>query len=258
MPELPEVETYKQYFDLTSLNRTVRNVEVRDDRVLKIPEDIFIREIRGNTFKATRRHGKYLFVELNSRFMVLHFGMTGDLEYYKKPTEEPPYSKVIFTFRNNHYLSYISRRMFGKLDITNNVEEFLKGKKLGPDAYHMNYNEFINVLKRRTTNAKTALMNQSILSGVGNIYSDEILFRTRINPMMKVNLLDESTLEELFKNIKDVLKFGIEKKGDLSKYPISFLIPHRKLDEKCPNCGKILQRYEISGRHGFYCSTCQK
>jgi formamidopyrimidine-DNA glycosylase len=131
MPELPEVETFKKYFDSTSLNKEVRDVKVRDNRVLNVSEDFFIKEVKSKTFISTKRHGKYLFVDLNTNFLVLHFGMTGDLEYFEKIKEEPPYSKILFKFTNNHNLSYISRRMFGKLDITNTIEEFIKKKKIG-------------------------------------------------------------------------------------------------------------------------------
>jgi formamidopyrimidine-DNA glycosylase len=96
------------------------------------------------------------------------------------------------------------------------------------------------------------------VSGIGNIYSDEILFKTKINPRTKINLLSESKLRELFNAIKEVLSLGIEKEGDLSTYPINFLIPHRNKEDKCPICGTEISRYEISGRHGFFCPSCQK
>jgi len=121
----------------------------------------------------------------------------------------------------------------------------------------MTIEEFKDTLKRRSAIAKTALMDQSIIAGIGNLYSDEILFRTKIHPKTKINLLTDAKLVDLFNNIKEVLKFGIENEGDLSIYPNNFLIPHRVLEEKCPICGTILQRYEISGRHGFFCATCQ-
>jgi formamidopyrimidine-DNA glycosylase len=258
MPELPEVETFKQYFESTSLNKQIKNIKIKDIRILSIEESVFINAIRGKKFNSVIRHGKFLFVECNSVFLVMHFGMTGDLEYYKKGEEEPKYSKVLFEFTNNHILSYISTRMFGKLDITDDYKKYINKNRLGPDALAMSYDEFLMSLKRRTTNAKTALMNQSIICGIGNIYSDEILFRTRINPLTKINLLEEHQLKELFTNIKETLEYGIRKKGDLATYSSKLIIPHRSEEENCPVCQTPIKRYEILGRHGFFCPTCQK
>jgi formamidopyrimidine-DNA glycosylase len=257
MPELPEVETYKQYFESTSLNKRIKNIEVRDDRILKLEKVVFIKALQENKFYSVLRHGKYLFIRSNSIFLVMHFGMTGDLEYYHRSEEEPAYAKVLFEFTNNYILSYISTRMFGKLNITNDINDFIGKKRLGPDALSMNYDEFIESLKRRTTNAKTALMNQSVISGIGNIYSDEILFRSKINPMTKINLLDDDQKKTLFSNIKGVLQYGIEKGGILSDYSDDFLIPHRNQEDKCPICKTQIERYEILGRHGFFCPNCQ-
>ncbi|TFG16170.1 MAG: DNA-formamidopyrimidine glycosylase [Promethearchaeota archaeon] len=258
MPELPEVETYKRYFASTALGQQIDNIKVKDDRILKVEENEFINTLQGNSFKSVTRHGKYLFIECNSIFLVMHFGMTGDLEYYHHNEEEPAYTKVLFEFTNNYILSYISTRMFGKLDITDNMREYIQKKRLGPDALTMSYEDFIKSLEKRTTNIKTALMNQSIVCGIGNIYSDEILFRSKINPLTRINVLEERQLRQLFSNIKDVLLYGIEKEGILSTYSDKFLIPHRNQEDECPLCKRKIERYEILGRHGFFCPNCQK
>ena len=122
----------------------------------------------------------------------------------------------------------------------------------------MTFEEFHEAAQRRSAIAKNALLNQSFIAGVGNIYSDEILFRTKIHPKTNINTLSDNKLKELYSNIIDVLEFGIKKKGDLSSYPDEFLIPHRNKDEKCPVCNSDITRFEISGRHAFYCPSCQK
>jgi formamidopyrimidine-DNA glycosylase len=257
MPELPEVETFKQYIDETSLEQDIKGVKVIDDRVLTINRSLLRKSVLSKKFESSTRHGKYLLVFLNPKYLVFHFGMTGDLEYYYKNDDEPKFSKVIFQFKNGYNLAYISRRMFGRLYIADSVEKFIKVKKLGPDAFKMSFDEFKGAMKRRTAILKSALLNQSFISGIGNIYSDEILFRTKLNPKSKIDTLDENKIHELFTNIKDVLKFGIEKKGDLSSYPDDFIIPHRNKEELCPSCGNEIERFEISGRHGFFCPNCQ-
>jgi len=258
MPELPEVETFKNYFESTSLNKEIKRVKIRDIRVLNVSEKELQSELKNKRFTKIIRHGKYLFTKVNSKFVVLHFGMSGSLEAFNDVKDEPIHSRVLFEFVDGTYLSYVSQRMFGRVDLCESVESYLKKKKLGPDALNMTYKDFKGTLKRRTTISKTFLMNQNILAGIGNIYSDEILFRTKLNPKTKINDVDESKLKDLFNNIKEVLKYGIENKGDLESYSEKFLIPHRQKDENCPSCGTPIERYEISGRHGFYCPKCQK
>lgn len=258
MPELPEVETFKRYFDKTSLKQLITNVKVMDDRILNTEESNLKKSLIGKKFESTTRHGKYLLIYLNPQYLVMHFGMSGDLEYYNTKEEPPKFSKVIFQFDNGFSLAYISIRMFGKVSIVHTIEEFIENKKLGPDAYKMSLEEFQKAVQRRSAIAKNALLNQSFIAGVGNIYSDEILFRTRIHPKTNINSLSESKTIELYTNIKEVLDFGIKKKGDLSSYPDEFLIPHRNKDEKCPICKSDITRFEISGRHGFFCPSCQK
>ena len=258
MPELPEVETFKLYLDKTSLKQEIKDVKLIDIRVLDVDSSVLKKSLINKRFEYSTRHGKFLFVFLNPKFLVLHFGMTGDLEYYNEQIDVPKFSKVIFCFKSGFNLAYISRRMFGRIYITDSIEDFIKLKKLGPDAYKMSFEDFTETLKRRSAILKNALLNQSFIAGIGNIYSDEILFRTKLNPRTKLDEINESKIKEFFSNIKEVLKFGIKKEGDLSTYPKSFLIPHRKKDERCPICDTEIERYEISGRHGFFCPICQK
>ena len=258
MPELAEVETFKIYFDSTSLNQKIKEVLIQDNRILNTEPDKFRETIVGNKFVSSIRHGKYLFAKLNSKFVVFHFGMTGDLNYFHFKNDLPPYSKVVFVFENEKALSYISQRMFGRLEIIKSIDLFLKNKKLGPDALKMTFEDFLNAIHRRTTITKTALMNQSIIAGIGNIYSDENLFQSRIHPKTKINKVTEKDLKTLFSTIKSVLNYGIKKQGNLETYSSKFLIPHRKKDGFCPKCNKAIERYELQGRHGFFCSSCQK
>ena len=258
MPELPEVETFKRYLDKTSLKQLIKKIQVIDNRILNTEEISLRKALVGKRFESTIRHGKYLLVNLNPQFLVIHFGMSGDLKYYNNKDDPPRFSKIIFQFNNGFNLAYISIRMFGKISIVDSIEEFIENKKLGPDAYKMSFDEFNEAVKRRSAIAKNALLNQSFIAGVGNIYSDEILFRTKIHPKTNINSLSDNKVKKLYSNIIDVLEFGIKKKGDLSTYPNDFLIPHRKKEEKCPICNTEIIRIEISGRHGFFCPSCQK
>ncbi|MBD3338073.1 MAG: DNA-formamidopyrimidine glycosylase [Candidatus Lokiarchaeota archaeon] len=257
MPELPEVETYRRYFESTSLNQKIINLKIRDDRILNLKEKALKNSIIGNSFHSTHRHGKNLFIKFEKKYLMLHFGMSGDLLYFTKEREEPKHSRVLFIFENHNFLSYISQRLFGKVDIVSDIDNYIKKKELGPDAYKMSYKDFKDALQKRSAYAKTLLMNQSFVAGIGNIYSDEILFQANIHPKTKINSLDKKNLDMLFKSIKAVLKTGIEKKGNLDKFPKNYLIPYRQREEQCPECNTEIKRYEISGRHGFFCPHCQ-
>ena len=258
MPELPEVETFKRYLDKTSLNQLIKSVKVIDSRVLDVDEFYLKQSVINHQFKSSTRHGKYLLVSLGQKFLIMHFGMTGDLEYYNKKDDDPKFSKVIFQFKNEFNLAYTSLRMFGRIDIADSIENFIEKRKLGPDAFKMNLEQFKEALKRRSAIIKNVLLNQSFIAGVGNIYSDEILFRTKLNPKTTIDTLDEHKVKELFTNIKEVLQFGIEMQGDLSTYPDYFLIPHRKKEEICPICKNEIEFVDLSGRRGYYCPNCQK
>ncbi|MHA1914753.1 MAG: Fpg/Nei family DNA glycosylase [Promethearchaeota archaeon] len=258
MPELPEVETFKRYLDKTSLKQKINNVTVSDNRVLSVDARDLRKSVKNKQFESSIRHGKYLLVFLKPKYLVLHFGMTGDLEYYLKKAETPKFSKVIFQFSNDFNLAYISRRMFGRVSIADSIEDFVEKKKLGPDAYKMSIEQFRDAVKRRTGIIKNVLLNQSFVAGIGNIYSDEILFKTKIHPKTKIDTLNENQIEDMFANIKAILKLGIGKEGVLSTYPDDYLIPHRKKEHHCPICDSEIARLEIAGRHGFYCPKCQK
>lgn len=257
MPELPEVETYKIYVESYSLDQEIDDVIIRDERVLEVSKKIFKKSLIGKSFISVKRHGKYLFIELNPIFLIFHFGMSGDVAFFKNKKEEPKHSRLLFKFKNGCFFSYISQRMFGRVNLTENLDQFINMKRLGPDAYTMNFNQFKRTINKKSAILKNALMNQQIVAGIGNIYSDEILFQAKIHPKTKINVLNEDQLEILFKAIKNVLKVRIDKKGELSTYPQDFLIPHRDKDETCPICDSNIQIYEISQRHGFFCPKCQ-
>ncbi|MHA1471779.1 MAG: DNA-formamidopyrimidine glycosylase family protein, partial [Promethearchaeota archaeon] len=168
MPELPEVETFKRYLDKTSLKQTIKNVQVMDERILNTGEINLKHFVKGKRFESSTRHGKYLFVHLKPGYVILHFGMSGDLEYYDAKEEPPKFSKVIFHFNNGFNLAYISIRMFGKVGIANSIKEFIENKKLGPDAYKMTLEDFKEAIQRRSAIAKNALLNQNFIAGIGN------------------------------------------------------------------------------------------
>lgn len=261
MPELPDVEVYRRYFNRTALHKSIKDIEVKSSDLLeRISKKNFISSLKKSRFIRTKRHGKYLFVDLGkNRWLSLHFGMTGELKYFKEGNETPKYSKVLFFLDNGYILSYISRRKLGKIELIDvKPSDFVRDKGLGPDALSVSYKKFGKRIGRSKGKIKSALMNQKLLSGIGNIYSDEILFKSRLNPARDVSGLEKRDLKRIHRNSTKVLKKAIEKKADPEKLPSSYLIPHREKGAHCPFCGGKISKKKISGRPSYFCPKCQK
>ena len=260
MPELPEVELFKEYLDLTSLNTKIKEVKVKNPEILgNISVKEFENKLKDRIFISTYRHGKYVFIKTDANFwVIIHFGMTGNLKYFDNINNEPSHSRILITFGNGYYLSYDCQRKFGEVDITKTVEDFVKAKNLGPDVLNLDFKNFKKILEKRTGKIKSVFMNQHIIAGLGNLYTDEILFQAEINPNSKINKIDEESLKKIFREIKKVLRISIDRKTNFENFPNNYLIPHRSKGGKCPKGDKDLKIIKISGRTTYYCPRHQK
>lgn len=261
MPELPDVEIYKQYFNSTALHQTVERVEVRNSKVLgDTSAEQLQAQLKGQEFHSTSRRGKYLGVEItNGKWLILHFGMTGSLQYFKNPEQMPPHPRLLVDFDNGFHLAYDSQRMIGCVELVEDWGNFLKAQNLGIDPLDsdFDYSTFKQLLAGKCSYIKSALTSQDILAGLGNVYSDEILFQAGIHPKTKVDCLDDETLKVLFESIQEVLQEAIASQADPQQFPDSYLLPHRHKDGECPHCGKALQTIKVSGRTAYYCPNRQ-
>lgn len=260
MPELPEVEAFRKYLDRTSRDKIIENVEVKSSELLQNVNVSDLKEkLEGHKFKYTKRYAKYTFTHLDNGFwLILHYGMTGRLKYFENFDDAPHYDRVLINFEDKSHLAFDDPRKFGKINLTSSMEDFIKEKKLGADALEIDFKTFKEIFEKRRGAIKSALMDQHILAGVGNIYSDEILFQACIHPKMPANKLNSTQIERIFKVMKDVLKTSINKRIKNEKLPDSFIIPHRRKDGKCPNSNTKLKTIKISSRTAYYCPQCQK
>ena len=261
MPELPDVEVFRRYVNSTSLKQKIRNVEVEDKDILdNISSRSFQIKLKGETLKSATRHGKYLFISLNrDDKLLLHFGMTGKLKYYKNENDKPEYSKVIFDFTNGYHLSYICPRKLGKISLIKDKEKFISEKKLGPDPLSddFNWKDFKDLFEDRRGKIKSGLMNQKVIAGIGNVYSDEILFHAGVHPFTEIKKLSERELKKIYKQLKSVIKKAIDANADHEKFPKNFLVTKRKDGEKCPKCGGTIKQKKYSGRSAHFCKDHQ-
>lgn len=263
MPELPDVEVMKTYLDATALHQEIRDVKIKDAIVLEnLTPTNLRRHLIGQSFKSTSRYGKYLFVKLSDGgFLVLHFGMTGRLQYYKNPEKEPEYSLICFEFENDYHLTYVMSRKLGHVYLSTDLKSFVDQKDLGPDvcSSDLNREAFHELLKDRRGMIKSALMDQSLMAGIGNVYSDEILFQAGIHPRQSISDLKTDIIDLIYDRVNEVLQTAIDNKADPGNFPASYITPLRGYTEaKCPKCGGEIQRVEVSGRSSYFCPSCQR
>ena len=260
MPELPDVETFRRYFDATSLHQRIIGIDVRSAYVLKgVSGRELARRLKGRCFESSRRHGKHLFVRVDhDLWLRLHFGMTGSLHYFKDEEQAPKHTRVLFAFANAHRLAFEDQRKFGEVGLLKDVDEFLKKRAPGPDALDISLSQFKEIFGKHRVAVKTILLNQKLIAGIGNIYADEILFRARIHPATQVSALKEKTVAKLFRAARDILKKAIDAKADMDRMPKSWLLPRRGKGRKCPRCGRELKSTTIGGRTAWFCAQCQK
>lgn len=261
MPELPDVEYYRIYLDATALHKTIDAVEVRASRILEEVTEAQLRSVlEGRSFRSTRRHGKYVFVEIDAgaeEWLVMHFGMTGRLAYFKDIGDDPRHDRLLIGFENGYFLAFVNQRKFGHIALARSPEAFAEAKGLGPDALSIGREEFAARLGERRGSAKATLMNQKVLAGIGNIYADEILFQAGVHPKTPVDNLDEDTRGRLYEVMGDVLHTAIAVMRRHEDFPESYLLPHRHEGGVCPLDGTPLVTIAISGRKAYFCPTHQ-
>jgi formamidopyrimidine-DNA glycosylase len=260
MPELPDVETFKRYLDATALHREIVRVGVgREDILHGVSRQQLSRGLKGRQFEGSQRHGKYLAAQLDrGGSLVLHFGMTGFLKYYKQGGRDPPHARLWLDFANGYRLAYDCQRLLGMVTLTDDFDRFVERHRLGPDALALDRSDLEQRLHGRRGALKSALMNQSIFAGLGNVYSDEILFQARLHPKMSVAELSLVDRDQLFRNLRKVLDKAIEGKADPGRVPDSWLLPHRAAGAPCPAGNGHIQRTRVSGRTTYYCPECQQ
>jgi len=246
VPELPEVEEYGRYFARHALRRKIARVDVRDERILgEIRKETFARRLRGRMFTGVRRHGKHLFVHAGATWLHLHFGMTGDLAFYRDVAKEPRFARVVFDFADGSHLAFEDMRLFGVVDLVDDPDAFIAAHRLGRDPLDPKFRvaDFCELVAKRRGAIKAMLMSQNLIAGLGNLYVDETLFVTGIHPL-RTNLND-AEVHAVFTAMRKIVRN-----------------PNRKLPreegDRCPKCGGTLKRAVVAGRTTYFCGKHQK
>lgn len=269
MPELPEVETVKNSLKNYVLNRKILKVDVLYKGIINYPSvKEFIEKITNQTILDVKRRGKYLVFVLEDYNLISHLKMEGKY-FIKDKYEITKHDHVIFTLDNNIYLIYNDTRKFGKMYLIN--KEYDNNSPLnilGLEPWDKELT--ISYLKdklNRNIAIKTLLLDQTIIVGIGNIYADEILFLSKINPLRKGYTLTNLELENIIKYTKEVLEKAISQGGTTIRTYSSVngihglfqqeLLVHGKTSN-CPNCQEQILKIRVGGRGTYYCNNCQK
>lgn len=261
MPELPEVEIYKRYVDRHALNQKIVSISVHDARILSAVTGRGLhKSLSGSRFLETFRHGKHLFVR-SSRpvWLHLHFGMSGDLAYYKSPAATPRFARVIFHFAGEGHLAYEDMRLFGRVGLSRDPQKTIRERRLGVDPLDPDFREkdFVELMKKRRGAIKALLMRQDLIAGMGNLYVDEALFQAGILPRRNVQTLSDKQLEKLFTRARAILTSSIRRKSQGRGNPPGSLIRHRAQGDECPRCRGMIERDVVAGRTTYYCHDHQ-
>jgi len=235
MPELPDVEGFKCVLTRNALRKTIDRVVVSDARILELSVQTFISRLEGARLVEARRHGKHLMAKLDrGGWLTLHFGMTGALQFVRTSDSVPPFTRVRFDLANDGSLAYTNKRMIGRVGWIEDAADFIAAEKLGPDALdpHFDFDAFKTAVSDSKRDVKSVLMDQEIMAGVGNIYSDEILFQARIDPAEPTDKLYPSELERVFLETRKVLEAAIARGADSEQFTERMGLPLARAQER--------------------------
>lgn len=290
MPELPEVETTAKELNAKIRNRVFVGIWTDSFKMAKRPKDfnLFKKELVGKKIKNVKRRGKNIIFNLSEgKILLVHQKLTGHflLGKWERSGSQwiPPkgplserinsYIHFLFILDNGQMLVLSDLRKFAKLELweAEELENSKEFKSLGPEPLDHSFNlkRFKEILKNKKGKIKKVLMDQNIIVGIGNIYSDEILFQAKVSPLRDVSQISEAELKRIYLAIKKILplaiKLGGESFSDYRRtdgkegYYDKARKVYRKTGEPCPNrCGGFIKRIKINGRSAHYCPACQK
>jgi formamidopyrimidine-DNA glycosylase len=267
MHELPEVETIKNELSPWVLGHSFTEIVIFDTNLVP---GISTEELRhgliGQTVESLERRGKYLIFRLeSSHSLVMHLRMSGAL--LLNPRIIGRYARAVFHFSSGNQIVFRDPRRFGVIWLVENIDAVLS--KLGPEPLSEGFDSYVLAqrLGKHHIPVKTALIEQSIIAGIGNMYADEALFAAHIHPLRKADTLSPEEIQNLHRSIQEILRSAISNKGasvdtyirpegQLGTAHFNFKVAH-KYGELCPVCGTPIQRTLVRNRGTYFCPKCQ-
>lgn len=282
MPELPEVETVRQGLNQLTLNQEIQGGDVLLLRTIAYPLSVgeFLTGLKNVSITGWHRYGKYLLAELSQSdigeagWLGVHLRMTGQLLWVNQEEPLQKHTRVRLFFQNNRELRFVDQRTFGQMWWVAPSEALLSIitglKKLGPDPFSADFSVeyLVSKLKNRQRSIKTALLDQELVAGVGNIYADEALFLSGIRPETLCADLTVEQIERLRAAIIQVLQTGIESGGTTFSNFLNVqgingnyggvAWVYGRTGQPCRVCSTPIVRLKLAGRSSHFCLICQQ
>jgi formamidopyrimidine-DNA glycosylase len=272
MPELPEVETIRRQLEPAIVGRVIEAVEVLDERWTRpvAPGEV-VRVLRGRRIEAVERRGKYLLLRLDAGLtLAMHLRMTGNL-LLSEPGVEPRHLRASIALDDGARLLFTDARRFGHalvLEDDRLDDHFAARLGVEPLSGALTAEELCRLAAGRRAPLKSFLLDQSGVSGIGNIYADEALHRAALHPLSPAGSMRPEDCERLREAIVVTLEAGLrtggasvddyrDARGERGAMQDEFLV-HAREGEPCPRCGAEIRRIVVSGRSTYFCSSCQR
>lgn len=273
MPEKPEVITVVNSLKPRLLGKTIMECNVYWNNIIAYPvTDKFRKEIVNQKIKDITTRGKFIVIGLDKYNLLIHLRMEGKFFFRKKGDELNKHEHVEFILDDDISFRFHDVRKFGKMYLIdkNNTNMVKPLSELGFEYYDEGLTKeyLYDKIHKKKLPIKTVLLDQSIIAGIGNIYDDEILFMSKIDPLRKACDITISECEEIIKNTKVVLEKAIKLGGTTIKSFTSSegvhglfqnqLLVHSKVGDKCSVCGNEIKKIKVGGRGTYFCSECQR
>ncbi|MEF3245535.1 MAG: hypothetical protein K6343_06135 [Caldisericaceae bacterium] len=272
MPEIVEVEFLREEIYSTFVNRKVEEASLNKEDLSNVTSNEISTLLENQKLLLTDRVGKVLTLSFSNDInLIIHFLLTGFTRLIDKKDKENYQFYIVFDNNKILGISGIMKPGFIKLYKTNNIYTIDEIKKLGVDVLSKNFtlDKFKILLRENCKKSiKEVLIDQEKLAGLGNAYTDEILFLSKIHPKRKCKDISNEEIENLYKNIFTVIELGkkyggaselsfVHLNGEKGKFHLHFNV-HKRENQKCPVCGDLIESIKIGGRTSYFCPKCQR
>ena len=270
MPELPEVETFRRYLlqgesgSPSILGKQIKEAELLWDKTLASPKPSEFKDrIQGQFVTGIGRRGKNLLIQLSRDTLIIHLRMSGELIVEEKTNPIGKHYRVILNFTDKYRFAFNNIRKFGRVWLVEDPNQVIGN--LGPEPLEDDFTPelFHQILQNRSRQLKYFLLDQEMIAGMGNIYTDEALYRAKLHPARKTDTINSTEAHRLWVCIREVLQEGIQNQGssidwmyqggDYQKY----LSVYNLEGKPCKRCKTPIKRIKIAQRSTYFCPTCQ-
>ncbi|TVU92865.1 DNA-formamidopyrimidine glycosylase [Lactobacillus gasseri] len=272
MPEMPEVETVRRTLTPLVKGKTIAKINIWYPKIIVNDPAEFVKKLTNKKILKIDRYGKYLLFRFNDDLtMVSHLRMEGKYHLVSPDTPKEKHEHVEFIFTDGTALRYDDVRKFGRMHL---VETGTERKTTGirhlgpePNTAEFNLKYFVDALSQKKKNIKNTLLDQTIVCGLGNIYVDEVLWKSKIHPLSSAKAIPADKVKNLYQNINHTIAIATKERGttvhtyldangEIGGYQ-KMLQVYGHAGEECSSCGTILEKIKVNGRGTTFCPHCQ-